>query len=144
MTHAIRRFTGRVDQVRHARRFVAAEIGDRPAADIAVLLTSELAANAVLHTRSGHGGTFEVGVRLDVDVVRVEVSDQGCASGLRPGATAPVAPADSVASTRSVDDRSTSGRGLAIVAGCAARWGQDGGAAGRTVWFELDLADPPR
>lgn len=131
MTHATRRFTGHVDQVRHARRFVAAEIGDRPATDVAMLLTSELAANAVLHTRSGDGGTFEVGVRLDDATVRVEVSDQGGTAGPRPGTTAPV------------DDESASGRGLAIVAGCADRWGQDGGPAGRTVWFELDLSASP-
>ncbi len=53
-------FPGHPAQVAHARRFVQRSLApDGPAAD-AALLTSELATNAVWHTASGQGGTFEV------------------------------------------------------------------------------------
>ena len=53
-------FPGHPAQVAHARRFVQRSLApDGPAAD-AALLTSELATNAVRHTASGQGGTFEV------------------------------------------------------------------------------------
>jgi len=88
-----------------------------------VLLTSELAANAVLHTASGNGGTFGVTVSHDASLVRVEVHDAGAP-------TAPVIVAG--------DGLQPTGRGLALVAVLAARWGQQGNERGRAVWFELD------
>ena len=64
MTRPIRRvFPGQEDQVRCARDFVRRIIGpDCPMLDEAVLLTSELCTNALQHTGSGAGGTFEVTV----------------------------------------------------------------------------------
>jgi hypothetical protein len=53
-------FPGRPDQVRHARRFVGRALHGCPVTDTAVLLTSELASNAVQHTATRDGGTFEV------------------------------------------------------------------------------------
>ena len=73
------RFAGRVDQVGRARAFVAGFLEDHPGADDAVLLVSELAANACAHSASGRpGGAFEVRVVVGVEGwVRVEVEDQG-------------------------------------------------------------------
>src|SRR5208283_6006013 len=62
-------FPGRRDQVRHARAFVARFLDGHPAADDAILLVSELAANACAHSASGRpGGVF---------MVRAQVSDGG-------------------------------------------------------------------
>src|ERR1019366_5601332 len=45
-------YPGRPDQVWRARRDVARHLAGHPASDDAVLITSELASNAVLHSRS--------------------------------------------------------------------------------------------
>jgi DNA-binding XRE family transcriptional regulator/anti-sigma regulatory factor (Ser/Thr protein kinase) len=55
------RFPGRPDQVREARGFLRGILGDCPVADAALLVCSELAANAVQHSRSARpGGAFTV------------------------------------------------------------------------------------
>jgi len=82
---------------------------------------SELATNAVLHSRSGRpGGTFWVRACVDGGRVRVEVEDEG-------GAWEPAR-----------GGNGQSGRGLVIVSNLASRWGRDGGGARRIVWFEID------
>ena len=106
---------------RLARRRVAAEcraagFGEE-AVDSAELLTSEVVANAVLHGRS----TVRLRVRADGRLVRVEVGDDNA----RLPTELPHDPA------------ALGGRGLAIVAAVAARWGVDGDPAGKTVWFEI-------
>lgn len=137
-------FPGDPGQVAHARRFVRRALaGDRPAgrcpahdgpahdgpADDAALLVSELAANAILHTATGDGGSFEIIVCQCPGTVRVLVTDGGS-----PGAPAlALAPADGL---------SASGRGLAIVDALARRWGYQAGRGGRIVWFELDSPIP--
>ena len=93
-----------------------------PVQDEAVLLTSELCANALRHTASANGGSFEVTLYRRDDSLRVEVRDDGAK-------TAPV--------IRSVEDLREDGRGLEIVALLAHRWGQHGDEYGRTVFFEL-------
>ena len=73
-----RSFPGRADQIRRARGFLAALLDGHPAAADAVLLASELAANAVAHSASGQpGGTFTLRACLDDGCVHVEVEDQG-------------------------------------------------------------------
>ena len=85
--------------------------------DDAELLTSELAANAVLHARSAYTVTIDVtGER-----VRVEVTDRSAA----------------VAARRSSGPTSRDGRGLAIVEDLATAWGVEDRAHGKCVWFEL-------
>ena len=74
-----RAFPGHPSQVRHARALVAALLGDCPAAADAVLLISELAANACAHTASGApDGIFIVRAALCPHLfARAEVEDQG-------------------------------------------------------------------
>ncbi|GGS86210.1 hypothetical protein GCM10010156_50930 [Planobispora rosea] len=127
-----RRFAGLPEQVQHARSFVALAVDGYTAADDAVLLTSEIASNAVLHTESGNGGFFEVSVYIGASFLRVEISDEGTSL------ESPV--------VRLLDldaEQLPGGRGLAIVELCATRWGQSGdGSSGRVVWFELPCDGP--
>ena len=65
-------------QVREARRFLAGLLDGGPAAADALICLSELASNAVVHSRSSQpGGTFTVRVQLAGQRLRVEVCDQG-------------------------------------------------------------------
>lgn len=70
---------GKPDQVRRARRLLASALGDWPRAGDAVLVLSELAANAVRHSRSGEpGGTFTIRAEIAPGSrVLLEVRDQG-------------------------------------------------------------------
>jgi anti-sigma regulatory factor (Ser/Thr protein kinase) len=106
-----------------ARRFVRSRLGEmavpEPPLEDAVLLTSELVSNALLHA-----GT-EIELRLDSNGhrLRIEVYDHDS----RPPVTAPV----------EVD--ATSGRGLFLVENLANDWGIDSRTDGKAVWFELQL-----
>jgi anti-sigma regulatory factor (Ser/Thr protein kinase) len=122
-----RAFPGKPEQVALARRFVAGALDGCPAADTAVLLASELAANALRHTRSGAGGSFDVIVWRGVTAACIAVLDDGAARVPVPGST---------------DRLAEAGRGLALVNALAARWGHCGGPTGRAVWFLLRWARP--
>jgi hypothetical protein len=116
-------YRGTIDQARHVRTDLAKVAADCPVGDDLVLLASELATNAILHSKSGHPDrTFTMRVALyPGDYAWVEVIDQG-------GTWA----ADEF------DDEH--GRGLAIVAAIAGdgNWGIDGDAACRAAWFRLN------
>jgi hypothetical protein len=71
-----RTFSGRPDQVRMVRAAVAAHLGDCPATYDAVLVASEFATNAILHSRS-RGGAFTIRVDLHSDCLRLECQDAG-------------------------------------------------------------------
>jgi serine/threonine-protein kinase RsbW len=116
-------FAGSPNEVRNVRSFVDQLILGCPVADDIVLLASELAANAVMHTASGADGTFSVSVRTDDGNIRVEVHDLG--SGKAPTLH------NSAVTTEA-------GRGLRLVEMIAARWGHSGGQCGRIVWFEVE------
>ena len=73
-------FPGRPDQVRHARRFVERALDGCPVTDTAVLLTSELASNAVQHTATRDGGSFEVIACRALAAAAVAVIDDGAAT----------------------------------------------------------------
>ena len=119
-------FRGHPTQVAQARRFVAGVLNGCSLTDTAVHLTSELATNALAHTPSGTGGSFEVIVWRDADCVLIAVLDDG---------------SDGSPAAAGVDLESESGRGLGLVAALADRWGHEGGGAARAVWFLLCEGD---
>ena len=123
-----RAFPGSGDQVARARLFVGQVLGGCPAADDAVLLTSELVTNAVTHTASGTGGKVVVTVYRADTRVRVEVRDDG--SGQVPAVC-------------SYDTAEESGYGLGLVELIAHCWGYRGGQRGRIVWFMLEWKPNP-
>ncbi|MEW9552779.1 ATP-binding protein [Nonomuraea sp. NPDC050783] len=123
------RLPGAPRQVSRARAIVAEALGrGHPLHDDVVLLTSELATNAVLHTRSGSGGSFTVTVTSTQSVVRVSVRDSG---------------SDGPPCVCRTGARSTSGRGLPLVETLSHRWGFTRENGSTTVWFELRQAGAP-
>jgi anti-sigma regulatory factor (Ser/Thr protein kinase) len=124
---ARRALRGQRDQVACARDFVRAVLGSAPVVDEAVLLVSELCANALLHTASGDGGAFEAAFYLGSSSARIEVRDEGSAQ-------APAA--------RRVGAYAQAGRGLGLVELLADRWGHSGDQEGRSVFFELRWKEP--
>lgn len=123
-----RAFPGSGDQVARARLFVGQVLGGCPAADDAVLLTSELVTNAITHTASGTGGKVVVTVYRADTRVRVEVRDGG--SGQVPAVCM-------------YDKAVESGYGLGLVELIARCWGYRGGQRGRIVWFMLEWKPNP-
>ena len=67
-------FPGLPDQVQHARHAVARYLDGHPVTDDAVLIVSELASNAVLHSDSA-GGFFTVSVELHETYCYIEVEE---------------------------------------------------------------------
>lgn len=104
-----------------ARRFLVATLNGWSATeyrDDAVLLLSELVANAALHAKT------EIGVRIELepDCLRLSVTD-GSAG---------------VPTPRHYSDQATTGRGLTLVITLARRWGVDPNpGGGKTVWAEV-------
>jgi anti-sigma regulatory factor (Ser/Thr protein kinase) len=118
-------YRGRPEHVRQARADARDLLAGCPAADEVILCLSELATNAVLHSRSRRpGGTFTVRIEGRPDAyIRVEVEDDGgpwLAPAPDPG----------------------SGRGLDIIGALAAEWGAATSPAGRTVWARFDWPSP--
>jgi len=95
-----------------------------PVADTAQLLVTELVSNVVRHV----GEPVTVRMQHRSETIRVEVDD----TSARPP------------EVREPDPASEGGRGLALVATLASRWGTDVHPAdGKTVWFELDVDEAP-
>jgi serine/threonine-protein kinase RsbW len=122
-------FPGTPDQVSVARRFVARVLDGCPVADDALLCASELASNAIRHTRTGYRGKFQVIIWRGLASVCVAVLDEG-------SDTAPAL----AAGTSGV--LAESGHGLLTVESLSAWWGhntyRDGTIYGTAVWFRLD------
>ena len=103
-----------------ARRFVGGALAHGCTAeqrDVVTLLTSELAANAVLHARTD----FEVRIELGDDWITVAVVDDN------PRRPVPA----------SVSAEASSGRGLTLVESLAAQWGVEVVRGGKTIWFRV-------
>jgi anti-sigma regulatory factor (Ser/Thr protein kinase) len=122
-----RTFPGSPDQVARVREFVRLVLGPLPVVDEAVLLASELATNAVIHTASGQGGAFDVAVSRYPSAVHVEVHDAGSHQAPMP---------------RPWDHLTEEGRGLGLVSLIAERWGHSEDTDGRSVFFELCWQPP--
>ncbi|GGM71502.1 hypothetical protein GCM10010106_17220 [Thermopolyspora flexuosa] len=125
----VRHFTATPEQVGQARTFARRVVGERhPRLHDVVLVVSELAGNAVRHGGQGPGREFEVSVVLGDDSVVVAVRDSGLSG---------------TPHLRSCDIDCDSGRGLALVAMAARRWGFHRDPAGTVVWAELDARPLP-
>jgi anti-anti-sigma factor len=112
-------------------RLLAGELLDDLTLDAAVLLASELVANAVIHPAGAAGGRVGLRITCYEDGIRCEVSDEG--PGFDPDKLAP----------RSSD---SGGRGLKLVAALADRWGTNRSTEGTErfwVWFEVSAEGPP-
>ncbi|SDO73558.1 SpoIIE family protein phosphatase [Actinacidiphila guanduensis] len=115
-----------------ARAFVRDTLHGWGFADIvddAVVLTSELVTNAVVHAGTAADVTC---LRYDT-AVRVEVADH------YPEREVPM-------QTRGRQFRETDnegGRGLLLCAALASRWGVEYSPSGKDVWFQLDLPERP-
>lgn len=160
-------YPGRPGQVAAARAFVAAAVHGCPAADDVVLMVGEIAANAVLHSRSGQpGGRFTVRVEACPGRwVQVLVDDAGgpqpprlrgitrdrsCAAASNGGVSAGPArsgramaePGGAGDASADPDAANPGGRGLQIVDALADAWGVAGNVTGRTVWFRAGWGAP--
>ena len=111
---------------RLARRAVERLDAITPVREAALLVTSELATNAVVHSGSDPSEEIELRAELAPDAVRIAVSDRhhSCnepevqpADHLRPG-----------------------GNGLRVVEALGRRWGAERGD-GLCVWVELPLSE---
>ena len=106
-----------------ARRFVIEVIGRPPAADDAILLASELVANALVHARDATAVT--VTVAMTTALIRVDVHDDG-----RTG----------IPHWREANTQAEDGRGFQIMNALAQRWGFTREQDQTCCWFEVTAA----
>jgi len=114
-------YPGSAEQISVVRADLGVLLGGCPMADDVVLCASELATNAVLHSRSGRqGGTFTVRASIAFGhSVQVEVEDRG----------------GSWTSATAEPDRY---HGLDIIGALATDWGIIGDHIARTIWARFD------
>jgi anti-sigma regulatory factor (Ser/Thr protein kinase) len=105
-----------------ARMCTAAHLSE-DTRDRAVLLTSEVVTNALLHT----GGQQRLTVTTRSDGVRVEVGDDS--------SDLPV--------LRPSDDEATGGRGVQLLELWSSSWGARTTTRGKCVWFDIRSAPEP-
>ncbi|MBV8462827.1 MAG: ATP-binding protein, partial [Acidimicrobiales bacterium] len=111
-------FPADLDDVASARRFAIDAVRDWAVdTDVVSLLVTELATNAVQHSKT----SYSIQIEWDPPVVRIEVTDEG------PGTPVRVVP--------SLDG--SHGRGLFLVEALADRWGVRPQPRGKTIWLEL-------
>jgi len=117
---ASRTFTGGLDSVRDARRFLSAALQAWDAGDYdfgAPQVLSELATNAALHARSSY-------------MVRVELHDHSLVLEVTDGS-----PRLPLARNYAAD--ATTGRGIGLVAALSEEWGTTSVNGGKTVWARV-------
>jgi anti-sigma regulatory factor (Ser/Thr protein kinase) len=118
-------FEPTVDSIKLARHFVTAALGAWDLDDldeVACLLTSELATNAVRHAGTG----YRVAVALVPPEVEIGVFDGS-----------PILPV-----VRATEERRLGGHGLPIVKALAHRWGCRLAQGGKEVWFTVLIGGP--
>jgi anti-sigma regulatory factor (Ser/Thr protein kinase) len=114
-------YPGRADQVQRARKDVARHLAAHPATADAILITSELASNAILHSRSKNE-SFTVRAEIFPGYLRLEVEDLGGPWNPKP---------------RDPDRP----HGLDVIQTLTGpgNWGVDQTGTSRVVWCRLDL-----
>jgi anti-sigma regulatory factor (Ser/Thr protein kinase) len=136
------KFPGRPEQVRKVRRAVAGCLSGCPRSDDAVLIASELAANAVRHSASA-GRVFTVRVEVLPGGARVEVEDLGGEwrpepawwEAAKAGRCSHGGHGWDGETCSDADDRP---HGLDIVTALAAEWGTEATTeGGRVVWARV-------
>ncbi|MEV6864930.1 ATP-binding protein [Streptosporangium subroseum] len=119
------RFAATPSQVRPARTFVAELLGDdHPCRDDAMLLTSELATNAIEHPTgpADRPQEFLITLTFVLNGVLITVQDPGSSQ---------------IPCLKNTGPYATGGRGLALVNTLATRWGFHRDSLGTVIWFEL-------
>ena len=106
-------------QVRRIRIVLAALLRGCPRADDAILVASEFATNAIVHSAS-RGGEFTLRAEVQPSRLRIEVEDAGGPWHAGPGD----------------DDRPHGFDVVAAIAG-SQNWGVNGDASGRVAWATL-------
>jgi anti-sigma regulatory factor (Ser/Thr protein kinase) len=120
--HVEATFEARPGSVRACRSFVEATLAAWDCDDpdqIAVLLTSELVTNAVVHA----GSDIQVGLAVFEETLQVEVTDGS----------------HKVPALHTLKDREVGGKGIWLVHQLAQAWGTRPTAEGKTVWFRMDI-----
>jgi serine/threonine-protein kinase RsbW len=111
-------FPGQPDQVCQVRRLVGQHARTTPVAADVTLIASELASNAVRHSRS-RDAEFTVACEVTAQYVWLAVEDRG--NPWRP------------------PEPDGCHYGLAIVAALATRWGVEATAGGRVAWARVEF-----
>lgn len=120
---AVRSIRGRV------REFLERSQLPDPVVDDAELAASELATNALLHSRSGQtGGVMTLFIRCEHPLVRIAVADQGEKNSEASGETATAR-----------EENGDYGRGMLIIESCTSRSGEYWSDSTHTAWFEIDV-----
>lgn len=120
-----RAFPGEVSQLSPMRQWLKLLLPESPSLSDVLTVATELATNAVCHTRSGHSGWFTLTITWTPAVIRVAVTDLG-------GSNVPALREDA---------DGIHGRGLVVVRGLSRRTGVLGDGNGRQVWAEIACDD---
>lgn len=124
-------FPGTAVWVRVARAAVPILVGASPRLEDIALVVSEFATNAILHSRSGDAGEFQLGIDRKPGWARVELMDEGPTGEPPPRMLLP--PVGGLDDSELADH----GRGLLLVAAAADRWGHDSQPDAGTWWAEF-------
>lgn len=112
------------EEVSRARRWTRDILRGSPLAEDAELIVSELSANAILHTASGHErGSFHLALAVSAQVVALSVTDEG-GTGSAP-------------KIKHQDQEAEHGRGLGMVSALAHRVIVHDSHGGYTITAEL-------
>ena len=110
----------------HVRRWMSARLREwavpEPVISSAVLCTSELTTNALLHA----GTPATVDLDLNAERLLVSVADTGTRGSV-------------IRTRESIGSLSSRGRGLGLIEELSDSWGTDPSVRGSTVWFEILL-----
>ncbi|MDE3721522.1 MULTISPECIES: ATP-binding protein [Nocardiopsis] len=129
-------FSGEPASIPLARAFLdtCAATRDSDFRYVFALLGTELATNAIRHSRSGEEGqTFVLRVARNVTGLTLVCRDNGTPARSLGGGDGPLVPVPPTGDRLTAEN----GRGLALVDSFATTWGDNGHPSIRKVWFHL-------